>query len=253
VQLLLLDPRTAVNQARMDDGTTPLYIAACNDRTDCVQLLLADPRTAVNQARTDDGTTPLYTAAGNGHTDCVQLLLKDPRTAVNQVSFNGDSPLIAAAHEGHSETIDLLLLDDLPSLIDFFPTWRGLVMTNLLCNTGGHSPPRLPVLVWKFIFSFLRPRTHVNQAVHVTEGLSGEGAGWGLVPGATALWLAAARGHTAIVERLLARMDVCIDQPDAAAGRTPRMIAEENGQAECVALLVEKEKSSRKAMGGRKR
>ena len=109
----------------------------------------------------------------------------------------------------------------------------------------------LPVLMWKFIFSFLRPRTHVNQAV-VTEGLSELGVRFELVPGATAVWLAAAEGHTATVERLLACVDVRIDQPDAAAGRTPRMIAEENGHTECVALLVEKEKS-RKTMGGRKR
>ena len=90
----------------------------------------------------------------------------------------------------------------------------------------------------------------MNQAV-VTEGLSEGAVEFGLVPGATALWLASAKGHTAVVERLLARVDVCIDQPDAAAGRTPRMIAEENGHVECVALLVEKENSSRKAVRGR--
>ena len=47
-----------VNQARTDDGRTPLYVASQNGHTETCQALLSSGAN-VNQARTDDGTTPL--------------------------------------------------------------------------------------------------------------------------------------------------------------------------------------------------
>ena len=199
-----------------------------------MQLLLADPRTAMNQACTDDGTTPLHIAVYQGHLICVRLFLADPRTDVNNTRFDGASPLLVAALNGHSEIVELLLMDDVPTLIDQFFTWRGLVTSSLLCNAAFSS--RLPVFLWKFIFSFLRPRTNVNQVI-VTEGLSA-----GLVRGSSALWLASSKGHTACVEHLLAHRDTDVFQPDA-AGRTPLQMAQEGGHAACVALLAARQKA----------
>ena len=82
-----------------------------------------------------------------------------------------------------------------------FPTWRGIVLTSLLCNTV--LALFLPLFVWKFILSFLRPRTDVNARRVVVEGLSVMEEDIGLVPGATALWLAAAKGHTEYIDQLL--------------------------------------------------
>ena len=87
----------------------------------------------------------------------------------------------------------------------------------------------------EFILSFLRPRTDVNARV-VIEGLSEEGRNDGLVPGATALWLAAAMGHSECVEQLLDCVDIAPHLP-AADGRTPLMVAEGEGHDLCVALL----------------
>jgi serine/threonine-protein phosphatase 6 regulatory ankyrin repeat subunit A len=236
VRLLLGDPRTAVNQATTDEyGSTPLFMAVGNGHAECVRLLLGDPRTAVNQATTDDGATPLHAAAQDGHYACVELLLAETCTRVNIATLHDkETPLIVAAHNGHASVVDLILIDDIPSLARHFSSWRGLVVAGLLCNMA--LPSCLPVLVWKFIFSFLRPRTEVNATLRRDGELTEWALEAGLVSGASALWLAAARGHTAVVELLLAREGVAVDQPDM-TGRTPLLIAQEREHPGCVALL----------------
>jgi hypothetical protein len=67
----------------------------------------------------------------------------------------------------------------------------------------------------------------------------------GFVPGATALWQAAARGHTACVEHLLAYAGIAVNQPNL-AGVTPILAAREGGQAECAVLLESFIASSKK-------
>jgi hypothetical protein len=217
-------------------------MAAQNGHTECVRLLLVDPRTAVNQATTDDGATPLFIAAQKGHPECVNLLLAGPQTAAlvnTPLSTDLTTPLLAAAHYGHTAVVELLLMDDLVDMIHHFPTWRGLVVTCLLCNAINPPPfpPRLPVRVWNFIFSFLRPRTNVNAALRMDgTPLSVFAVQEGFVPGGTALGQAAARGHTACVEHLLAYAGIAVNQPNL-AGVTPLLAAREGEHAECVALL----------------
>ena len=55
--------------------------------------------------------------------------------------------------------------------------------------------------------------------------------------GATALWLAAAKGNAACMEHLLVDGDYVDPQQSDAFGRTPLMIAQEEGHELCVALL----------------
>jgi ankyrin repeat protein len=242
VQLLLGDPRTAVNQATTDNGATPLYMAAQKGHTECVRLLVGDPRTAVNQARTDGGFTPLFIAAQEGHAECVNLLLAETQTAAlvnTPLSTDLITPLLVAAHSGHTAVVELLLMDDLVDMVHHFPTWRGLVVASLLCNasTTPPFPPRLPVQLWKFIFSFLRPRTDVNAALRMdSTPLTVYAVQAGFVPGGTALGQAAARGRTTCVEHLLANAGIAVHQPNL-AGVTPLLAAREGGHLECVTLL----------------
>jgi ankyrin repeat protein len=58
--LALLDAGVDVNQARTDDGATPLYTASQNGHQSLVESLLAVDDIDVNKARTDDGSTPLF-------------------------------------------------------------------------------------------------------------------------------------------------------------------------------------------------
>ena len=59
----------------MNDGNTPLLLAAQEGQNACVQLLLA-ARAVVKQAN-HSGMTPLLIAAENRQTECVKLLLSD--------------------------------------------------------------------------------------------------------------------------------------------------------------------------------
>ena len=224
------------------NGPTMLYVGAWYDHPKLVRHFLSDARTNVNLGRTDYEDTPLTIATIKGNYVCAQLLAGHPHVDVNKADINGLTPLMAAAHMGHHDILELLLMDDLPSLVDHHPAWRKMVVTSLLCGNNttqffGSSLKKLPILVWRFIFSFFRPRTYVNQVLVTKESLSTKGVQLGLVPGASALWLAAAAGKTLCVEHLLAHADIDMRRPDA-AGRTSYQIAQENGHAACATLLL---------------
>ena len=80
-----------------------------------------------------------------------------------------------------------------------------------MCNSSFARP--LPNRGWEFIFSFLRSRTNVNTAI-VRGNLSNAGIRLDFVSGATALWMAAARGHSACVAHLLLQDGLEVNQPD---------------------------------------
>ena len=89
----------------MNDGATPLYIAAQEDQLDVVQLLLNNGA-KVNLAM-NDGRTPLWVAAENGQLDVAKLLL-DRGADINLANTNGAIPLWVAEKYGHTEIVDLL-------------------------------------------------------------------------------------------------------------------------------------------------
>ena len=62
----------------------------------------------VNQARTEDGTTPLFGASLNGHTDIVRLLLQHPNIDIHKKTNRGDSAIGMATDENHTEVVQLL-------------------------------------------------------------------------------------------------------------------------------------------------
>lgn len=90
------------------DGTTPLYVAACNGHIEVVKVLIA-AQADINQARNDTGATPLWIAADCGHTEVVKALIA-AQADINQ-AINGidTTPLYAAAWSGHTEVVKTLI------------------------------------------------------------------------------------------------------------------------------------------------
>jgi hypothetical protein len=90
----------------LDNGLTPLFIAAQHDLVDTVKLLLKEGANP-NQAQ-NDGVTPVFIAAQNGHVKIVELLLEKSANP-NQVLKDGLTPLFLAAQNGHVKIVELLL------------------------------------------------------------------------------------------------------------------------------------------------
>eukprot|EP01046_Picozoa_sp_COSAG06_P066388 COSAG06_NODE_16725_length_984_cov_2.352542_1_plen_174_part_10 len=102
---LLLSANASVD-APMQDGATPLYIAAQKGHTAALELLLAAEASV--DAPGKNGATPLFMAAQNGHTAAIELLLA-ARASVDAPVQDGATPLFIAAQKGHTAALELLL------------------------------------------------------------------------------------------------------------------------------------------------
>ena len=74
-----------------------------------MRLLLAHAATDVNQARTDDGTTPLFMACQKGHEGVVRRLVEKGADWTVGMRDNGWSPLFVASWAGKAAVVAELL------------------------------------------------------------------------------------------------------------------------------------------------
>ena len=70
----ILAPLTDNPNAPDEEGTTPIYWAACHGHTEIVKILAA--LTDNPNASAEDGDTPIHAAARYGHTEIVKILVK---------------------------------------------------------------------------------------------------------------------------------------------------------------------------------
>ena len=98
-----------VNQAKNDDGSTPLHIACHKGHIEVVATLLAE-NADVNRVAFG-GITPLYAACHNGHIEVVATLLAE-NADVNKADNDGDTPLYAACGNGRAEVVATLLAEN---------------------------------------------------------------------------------------------------------------------------------------------
>ena len=101
------------NQARTDDGSTALTLAAWQGHTEIVRALLAVDGIDANAVCTDTDDTALILASQEGHAEVVRALLAACGVGVNHArTADGFTALIMASQEGHAEVVRALLTVD---------------------------------------------------------------------------------------------------------------------------------------------
>ena len=112
-----------------------MFIACQKGHEGVVRLLLAHAATDVNQARTDDGATPLWMACGMGHEGVVRLLVEEANAEVNKVNGKNRTPINIAAYKGHFGVVRFLLSKGADCTIK---DWWGDTPSGA-ARAGGHA------------------------------------------------------------------------------------------------------------------
>jgi ankyrin repeat protein len=118
-----------VGYGALNDGITPLLLAAASGSAMAVQTLLdkgADPNAA-----TISGETPLDAAAAAGYLPSLQKLL-GRGAKVNTQDVSGGTPLINAVLQGHTDVVKALL----NAGAGVKGTWRGYSPHHLAATLG---------------------------------------------------------------------------------------------------------------------
>ena len=84
------------NEARRQDGVTPLFAAAQRGFAEVVRFLL-DAGAALERPRHDSGATPLYIAAQKGYQEVVKVLAEYGADTDTVALNHGATPLYVAA------------------------------------------------------------------------------------------------------------------------------------------------------------
>ncbi|KAI0965492.1 ankyrin repeat-containing domain protein [Xylaria arbuscula] len=104
---LLLIQRGANVHYGSNTKTTPLHIAARNDRVNALKLLL-NYEAKIDARAPESRAMPIHDAAGAGSTACIEYLLHYGAALESRDSI-GQTPLIVAAREGKLEAVEKLL------------------------------------------------------------------------------------------------------------------------------------------------
>jgi TPR repeat protein len=102
--LLQADPKLA--EARTEDGSTALHLAALEGQAAVAQLLLTNGAQVNARGLRDE--TPLHMAMYDGHREVAEVLLANG-AEVNARNTDGETPLHLAARKGYAELVELLL------------------------------------------------------------------------------------------------------------------------------------------------
>ena len=195
-----------VNQAKNDDGSTPLHIACHKGHIEEVTTLLAE-NADVNRVALG-GITPLYAACHNGHIEVVATLLAE-NADVNKADNDGDTPLYAACGNGRAEVVATLLAENADVNQ---AAYDGTTPLYAACGGNGRA---------EVVTTLLAENADVNQAAN---------------DGTTPLYAACGgNGRAEVVTTLLAQ-NADVNQA-ANDGTTPLYVACENGDLGVVQLL----------------
>jgi hypothetical protein len=92
----------------VQNGNTPLFLAARENRVEVIKYLL-EVGAPINQPSGNTKFTPLIAAANEGHTEAVLLLLTHPDCDVNACKSNGYTALMSASSFRYLKIVRMLL------------------------------------------------------------------------------------------------------------------------------------------------
>lgn len=121
-EMLLAHSNIDPNLGALEDGTTPLIVAALRGDFAIVKMLLNHPRTDANVV--GGGITALLAAAGNGDETLYNMLLDRAGTDVNKAGADGETPGILIAATGWVAGLSALLAQK-PFQVDGRHTQNG--------------------------------------------------------------------------------------------------------------------------------
>jgi uncharacterized protein len=192
------------------DGTTPLMRAVQLQMPDIAKLLV-DASADVKKANYY-GVTPLYVAARAGDSDATRMLLAAGADSNVALPASGETVLMTAAKAGNAEVVRTLLTGGI----------EGVSLTELgdaraaarAAEAAGYAAPTNPAIATNYADVNARERWY----------------------GRTALMIAAAEGHSDVVELLIeAGSDLNLVDEE---GSTALLLARGNGHLDVAARLA---------------
>lgn len=195
-----------------------LMIAALNGHSECISHMIECQQADLTK-RNVDGTTALHLAVSSGHTDSLKVLL-----AYDQLAETKKQVIDYQDKDGWTAAMIAAAGDMVPCLTTLLTHNANLDIVNedgrnalLLAAVAGQE---------KAVDSILRHVASAETAVSVQD-----------MEGMTPLMLAAAGGHFACVQRLIAAGSNV--QAANEEGTTPVMLASLNGHTRCLKYLLE--------------
>ncbi len=234
---VLLEARAAVDAVTRVGEHTPLHVAATIGAAEVMEALLdagADP-----ESRTTNGAAPLHFAAASGDAASIRVLVGRGADANATEPRWGQTPLMFAAAKGRAEAVSALLelgarpdvtakVIDVQARADEDQRARAARQRRM----RGEAPivespqPREPET-----HEEIERRGGEPEPLNYSDLVGSHG-------GLHALHLAVREGHTTAVEALL-EGGADIDQPSAADGTTPLLLATINGYFDLAMRLLE--------------